>query len=228
MPFKDATQCNAKAKSTGKQCNNPAMNGSTKCRLHGGKTPRGSASPNWKGKGRSKYLPQRLADSYQELEADTEYTDLRANMRLREVFIREKLAMLDESADSMEAWTAFRKLWNDITKAFANKDYGMVLVLMNQGEQIIDERLIYFMTHKEIRADLAEQRKDSQAIASIEYKGENAVTAGELMTFVSAVLNFVSTHVTNPNEQQAVFSDVQNLLTIEPNNRERISRLTDG
>ena len=33
-----APRCNAKAKSTGKQCQAPAMRGKTKCRLHGGKS----------------------------------------------------------------------------------------------------------------------------------------------------------------------------------------------
>lgn len=221
-------QCNATTKSTGLQCKNPAVTGSSKCRLHGGKTPKGSASPHWQGKGRSKYLPQRLADSYAELEADTEYTDLRANMRLREVFIREKLAMLDEHPESAAFMAALRKVLSLFRKAWANEEYGGADVYFRELEQLVDERLVYFETHKEIRADLAEQRKDSQAIAAIEYKGENAVTASELMNFVSALLNFVTTHVSNPNERQAILTDVQNLITIKPNDTERVKRLSDG
>ncbi len=49
-------RCNAKAKSTGKQCRAPAMRGKVKCRLHGGKstgarTPEGlekCRKANWK------------------------------------------------------------------------------------------------------------------------------------------------------------------------------------
>jgi len=53
---KNAPRCNAIAKSTGKQCQAPAIKGKTKCRLHGGKstgakTPEGLAKcqkANWK------------------------------------------------------------------------------------------------------------------------------------------------------------------------------------
>lgn len=217
-------QCKAKAKTTGKRCQNPAVSGRTTCRMHGGTQPVGSASPNWKGKGRSKYLPQQLADSYNELQESNEYTDLRDNMRLREVFIREKLKMLEDAPESAQVWTDFRKLWDNITSAFANEDYGNVLVLMQRGDKILDERLVYFETHKEIRADLAEQRNDMKAIASIENK--NTVTVAELMTFVSALLNFVSTHVSNPKEKQAILSDVQSLITVNPSDTERLNRLT--
>ena len=136
--------------------------------------------------------------------------------------------MFGEVADSQQVWMDFRKLWDDTRAAFTNEDYGKVLVLMDKGDRIIDERMVYFETHKEIRADLAEQRKDSQAIANIEYKGENAVTASELMNFVSALLNFVSAHVSNPKERQAILTDVQTLITVDTNDTERINRLTDG
>ena len=52
----NAPRCNAKAKSTGKQCQAPAVRGNAKCRLHGGKstgarTPEGlekCRKANWK------------------------------------------------------------------------------------------------------------------------------------------------------------------------------------
>lgn len=40
MAFKDAPRCTAKAKSTGKRCHNPAVNGRSVCRLHGGNAGR--------------------------------------------------------------------------------------------------------------------------------------------------------------------------------------------
>ncbi len=36
MAFIHAKKCNAKSKRSGKECRNPAVTGSTKCRLHGG------------------------------------------------------------------------------------------------------------------------------------------------------------------------------------------------
>lgn len=204
----------------------PMPNG--RCHLHGGKSLKGTASPTYKHGGRSKYLPQRLVNSYAELEADTEYTDLRANMRLREVFIREKLAMLDDAPDSAQVWSDLNKLWLKMERAFKGDDYGTLSALFSEGRLVLDERLVYFETHKEIRADLAEQRKDSQAISSIEYKGENAVTMAEVLTFVGAVLNLVTAHVNDRQAQSAIFNGIDKLISAETRDTVTISRLTDS
>lgn len=219
--------CNATAKSTGEQCKNPAVSGSIKCRLHGGKTPRGANSPNFKHGGRSKYIPQRILGIYEELEGDTEYTDLRSNMRLREMFIREKLAMLEDAPDSAELWKQFRKTLDDFKKAWANENLGMANEALSKLDIIIDERMVYFETQKEIRADLAEQRKDSTAIAAIEYKGENAVTMTEVLTFVGAVLNLVTAHVNDKQAQSAIFNGIDKLVSVETRDSNAIKRLTD-
>lgn len=40
MPLNEyAAQCTARSKRTGEPCNNPAIRGKDKCRMHGGKTP---------------------------------------------------------------------------------------------------------------------------------------------------------------------------------------------
>ena len=226
MPFSDAAQCNATAKSTGNPCRNPAVNGSTKCRLHGGKTPRGANSPNFKHGGRSKYIPQRIMGIYEELADDTEYTDLRANMRLREMFIREKLALLDDAPDSAKVWSDINKLWLKMQRAFKGDDYGTLSALFTEGQQLLDERLVYFETQKEIRADLTEQRKDSQAIAAIEYKGENAVTMTEVLTFVGAVLNLVTAHVNDNQAKNAIFNGIDKLVSVETRDTNAVKRLT--
>jgi hypothetical protein len=43
MPFEDATQCTATAKSTGERCQNPAVTGWDVCRMHGAGTPKKDA-----------------------------------------------------------------------------------------------------------------------------------------------------------------------------------------
>lgn len=60
-------QCQAKAKSTGEQCQRRAVNGRRVCTVHGGKTPRGLASPHTIHGLYSKDLPAKLSSSYQDL-----------------------------------------------------------------------------------------------------------------------------------------------------------------
>jgi len=44
MPFEDAKQCTATAKSTGERCQNPAVKGWDVCRMHGAGTPKEDAT----------------------------------------------------------------------------------------------------------------------------------------------------------------------------------------
>ena len=44
MSFEDAKQCTATAKSTGEQCQNPAVTGWDVCRMHGAGTPKNGTS----------------------------------------------------------------------------------------------------------------------------------------------------------------------------------------
>lgn len=44
MPFEDAKQCTATAKSTGERCQNPAVKGWDVCRMHGAGTPNNDAT----------------------------------------------------------------------------------------------------------------------------------------------------------------------------------------
>lgn len=198
-----------------------------RCYLHGGKSPKGIQSGTFKHGKRSKYMPQRLLNIYEDMAGEGDYRDLYDNIRLRETFLREKLTMLDDAPDSAKVWADFRKLWDGIKTAFANENYGEVLTLIHTGDTLIDERIVYFETQKEIRADLSEQRKDYQAIAGIQYKGENAASMTELVTFVGALLQLVKTHVQDKETQGKIFDDVDKLISVENSHSGAIKRLTD-
>ena len=59
--LRDAPRCTATAKSTGKRCRNPSMQGWSVCRLHGagGGAPPGKAHPNYKHGLRTKEFTER-------------------------------------------------------------------------------------------------------------------------------------------------------------------------
>ena len=72
--------CGAKTRSGSACQNRPMPNG--RCRMHGGKSLGGIASPNFKHGGYSKFLPVRLGDNYQEAMADPELLALRDDIAL--------------------------------------------------------------------------------------------------------------------------------------------------
>jgi len=212
MALSDARQCNAKAKSTAKRCRLPAIKGSEKCRLHGGKTPKGEASPHFKHGKFSNYMPTRLLKIYEAVQTDEEMNILSRNIRLRETFLREKLAMIDDAPDSAETWQSLRQSVDDLTTHFENQDYGKCHVELMRLHRLIDEKEAYHKAVNELRSEMAEQRKDKQAIATIEFKGESAIPIKELLTLMGGVLHVIQTVVTDKRQREQIADGIDKIL----------------
>src|SRR4051794_8571971 len=108
----DVVRCGAKSRRNGgAPCRAPAMQNG-RCRMHGGATPRGVASPHWRGKGKSLDMPTRLTERFQEAMEDPELLELRSSVALLEARIGEVLASLpDEPSDfDREMWRELRGL----------------------------------------------------------------------------------------------------------------------
>ena len=69
-------QCQAKSKQSGQQCRRHAVPGRNVCAIHGGKTPRGIASPQHVHGRYSKSLPTQLAATYEAIRSDPELLNL--------------------------------------------------------------------------------------------------------------------------------------------------------
>lgn len=59
------TQCQAKSKRSGEQCKKDAIPGKRVCHIHGGKTPGGVESPNFKHGAYSRYIPKGIRGDYE-------------------------------------------------------------------------------------------------------------------------------------------------------------------
>jgi hypothetical protein len=81
------TQCTATSKRTGRRCGARAVTGRNVCYHHGGRTPRGTASPHFQHGRYSRDLPTRVAARYEEAKADTELVSLRQEIALVDVRI---------------------------------------------------------------------------------------------------------------------------------------------
>lgn len=106
-------QCTARAKQTGERCRKAPVTGRTVCRSHGGATPVGAALPQYKGAGRSKYLPVAMAARYRAAQADSELLALRKDLALLEVRLATLLERLPETGQATSdaaTWAEIREL----------------------------------------------------------------------------------------------------------------------
>jgi len=109
-------KCTAKSKRSGKRCRRDAMLGRNVCYIHGGKTPRGLASPHTKLGRWSKDLPLRLAARYQESQGDHRLLELREDIALLDARTSDVLQRVD-TGESGEKWRQLRQAWAEYKRA---------------------------------------------------------------------------------------------------------------
>src|SRR5438067_9697369 len=90
MALRDVDKCGARRRDGGDCCQPAMKNG--RCRMHGGKTPRGLASPKTRSGRYSKDLPTRILARYQEAMQDPELLSVKHDVALLHSLIHDRLA----------------------------------------------------------------------------------------------------------------------------------------
>lgn len=104
--------CGAKNRQ-GSPCQKFPLRGRTRCRLHGGLTPRGIASPHFKTGRYSNYLPDRLVSDYERLAGEAGSLDFREELAVVEARLSELMCELhtvtERSDEERQVWKLIRE-----------------------------------------------------------------------------------------------------------------------
>jgi len=106
-------QCTATSKRSGKQCRKPAMKGRTVCLAHGGRTPRGVASPHFKTGRYSRSLPGHLVADYERALNDPRLLSLRGEIAVNEAML---VTMLQQLGDDPNQPARDRRIFRQINR----------------------------------------------------------------------------------------------------------------
>jgi hypothetical protein len=204
-------KCNAKAKSTGKQCTRDAMLGSTKCYVHGGATPKGIASPQFKTGRYSKHLPSSLLDIYNQATDDPDLLSVRQDITLLDTLIAAKLPLL-EDWESREHWDTTLKLIIKARRAYRSEDYAGLEEALSELEAIADKRRLFFAAEGEIQSQVEQRRKLVETEQKILYNQTRSLTAEQAMILVSALLDSVRRNVMDGSALNAIQADFIRLI----------------
>lgn len=216
---KGTKRCGGKRSNLDLPCRKYPLQGSARCKRHGGSAKRGAESENYKGKGVSKYFPQRLLAIFDDIGDDPKYNLLERNIKIKETFLREKLAMLEDTPDSAETWKDLRKQVDSLIAAFNDEQYGRCHVAILNIDKLIDERTAYHKIVDGIRSEMNAQRQDKVALEQIELRGEKAVTLPEMILLMSLIYQLFKESIKGSNieeKSELLFaSGLDKLLRIE-------------
>lgn len=109
-------RCKAHNRS-GQQCGRKPTPGREVCRLHGGATPVGLASANFKHGRYSKHLPKDMEAAFFDAVADPDFLSQRSEIAMMTSRIETLLnAAKEQSGGSSESWKELRTVWRDLNK----------------------------------------------------------------------------------------------------------------
>lgn len=184
-----------------------------KCRVHGGKTPGGMASPQFKTGRYSKYLPARLAGRYQEAKADPQLLALREEISL----VDSRLADLLQRVDSHEAgywWKELGRIYGEFLEAQNKKDVPVMSLRLAEIGQIIRAGQSDYAAWDEVYGVLEQRRKFVESERKRLVEMQQVITSERAMLLIAALVDVVKTHVTDRGTLSAISADIGKLITV--------------
>lgn len=197
------------------------MAGSNRCRMHGGKTPRGKDLPQTKHARYSEDLPDRLAERFEEAVADQELYDLHTETALLQARISDLLKRVD-SGESGHLWRQLGQVWSLYMEALTIGDEDEIVLKRRQIGDLIERGGADYKAWEELAKTVEQKRK----LAELDRKRQvdlhltipvQRLTALVLMLNDSIRANAVR-HVSDDNERRrflaATSTDIRGVLSV--------------
>ena len=203
-------QCGAKTRS-GEPCKSKAMTNG-RCRMHGGKIPRGAASPHFVTGRYSKDLPTRLAARYEEARTDPDLLNLNAEIQLTYALLGEALKGMDHG-ESGRLWAELKATWDEFQDANRAQDKeASRLALVAMGD-LIKRGVADAAARSEVLNIIERRRKLVESEGKRRTAMQQMITAERLMVLVAAVVDVVMHHVDEPRVRAEISADIGALLS---------------
>jgi hypothetical protein len=188
--------CGARKKD-GELCRAVAIEGRARCHYHGGKTPRGIASPHFRTGRYSKYLPGGLEKLYENARADPDLLNLSDEIALYQGRILELVSNL-LTGEAGGRWKEIQAEWTTLRAAVQRQDDVRISDAMNRLERLIAASNQDFLVwadidravarYQSLVADERKRRIEMQALVSTD----------RAVGFAREVLLAVRDHVSDP------------------------------
>lgn len=180
----------------------PMLNG--RCKLHGGASLVGIASPTLKTGRYSKHLPARLMGRYEEAVSDSELLALREDIALLDARLADLLSRVD-SGEARVLWQAVEDAWKAYRRKRGGPQERDAFVALDQA---ISDGVNDYEAWGEIHAVIEQRRKLTESERKRLIEMRQMVTAEQAMLFVSALQDSIRRHVTDRTTLTLIAQDM--------------------
>lgn len=207
-----APKCGATCRD-GHLCTNDPMRGKKRCRMHGGKSLSGIASPSAKHLGYSSVLPKRMLDRYLANEANPDRLALTAEIALLDARLGDLLARVD-SGESGDAWRLIGDAFAALRGAMGGADPAETAAALKGLGEVIARGTGDYAAWGEVRGVVQDRRRLVEAEQKRLVAMNELVRVDSFMALVKALTESVRLHVHEPGTLAAIDGDFRRLLAI--------------
>lgn len=199
-----------------KRCHNfPSTRGNSgRCRFHGGNTPSGIASPNYKGRGYSKNLPTRMLEYYQNAIDDPDLLNMSPDISLLVARV-EELKSRTNTDTSYTYWQKVREAFAKHAKARKNPNKPGALEMMKEALEEMEENIIRGSADsaiwKEIMAVEEQIRKTKASEIKRRQAAESIITEQQFRTLMGFIVTSIQTRVKDDTVKMQILGDLASL-----------------
>jgi hypothetical protein len=182
-----------------------------RCNLHGGKSRKGGFSGTYQQGSRSKYLPKRLLERFEEAAKDQDLINMTQDLALIEARLADLLGRVD-SGEAGQVWLNLRLAWQALRQAQSQEDQAGAAEALTEIGRMINRGAADALAWREV-GDLIERRR-----RVVETEQKRRIAAGRLvaveeaMAIVIAIQESVRTHVQDRATLQAISEEVSRLI----------------
>jgi hypothetical protein len=202
--------CGARTKHDGTPCERSPVRGRTRCRLHGGRTLVGTASPTYRNGRYSIYIPERLRERYEAAESDQELLSLKSELALTDARLMDLLARVN-TGESGQLWADLRRAHREFTVARGAKDVPKMNVALARMEQLIESATDDHQAWAAIGGLIEQRRRLAESEAKRLASLHQMMTKEEALLMAHQVIDIMTRHVTDKQVLSAIIVDMQRL-----------------
>jgi hypothetical protein len=201
--------CGAKNRGAGRPqfCQQRPVRGSERCRMHGGRSPRGAASPSFKTGMYSKYLPLEVAQRYEAATQDPELLSARHSIALLEARLVSVLKRL-QGAETGTAWGDLQAAFNELGAGIRSGDVDLTMeAYRNMGAAIrrgADEGEVWREVREILKEKLDAQGREWRRLVDM----KQLITAERAQSLVQAIMHSVLRNVADPAARANISNDL--------------------
>jgi hypothetical protein len=186
------------------------MKGLEVCRMHGGKTPRGPASANYKDGRHSRFLPSRMFAAYRAAGLDPELMSLRQDLALLDARIIDVLKRVD-TGEAGSIWIALQAAWVRLAQAQERADVVTYKIAFDDVGRLVNKGFGDTAAWREI-GELIDQRR--KLVASEQRRltlAHEVLSRDQAMALMGQVVDILRRHVPDRDVLSAIALDMQAL-----------------